>query len=398
MGSHRKKVGIIYRYGVVDHIELYPIIPDLLRELGSRADVFYIGPNRAKIGKQHHYPGVQYVHIPFRVERKSFREKLLKALLWYLYLPFIALYCRFKKMDIIWIDESSLPTQARIVQVFSGCRVAQTVCDFFIDIYKEQSLLLRSLAGLLDRIDRHSWKKSAGIFTRTDAMRQYLKTHDVPCEVQTVRDAVLPDLFIQVNATALRSRLGYSKDDVVLCHHGILHPNKGIPLFLDYLADYFPNHPNLKFLIIGDGPARSDVESKITRHAMQDRVIMTGWLSDHEQVNQHLCAADIGLVMRLAEFHDHFHVTGACVHCMMAQLPVLSVNLRGVMEIIQNGEEGYIFDPNDKNSLFSQLDKLLDNKDERIQMGLKGRKKALAMFNPHDIAIQTAELIMKWAR
>jgi len=396
--TKKTRIGIIYRYGVVDHIELYPIIPDFLLELGSRAEVYYIGPNGKKIKEDHLYPGVKYICLPFSVSRKRFNEKFIKALLWYLYLPFIALHCRLKRLDIIWIDESSLPMQARIVQVISGCRVAQTVCDFFVDIYKDSSLLLRTLSGLLAKIDRKSWEKSAGIFTRTDAMRAHLVDAGVQCEIRTVRDAVLPDLFVPVDAAELRKELNYSDTDVVLCHHGILHPNKGIPLLLEYLADFFPKHPELKLLIIGDGPAHAEVEAAVKKYGMGNRVKMTGWLSSHAEVNRYLCAADIGLVMRLATYYDHFHVTGACVHCMMAQLPILSVNLRGVMEIIQDGEEGYIFDPKDKESLFRQLTKLMGNKNARLNMGIRGRQKALQIFNPKQIAKETVECLLSWSK
>jgi glycosyltransferase involved in cell wall biosynthesis len=395
--QRKPKVGILFRYGVVDHIELYPIIPDCLQELGKKADVYYIGPNRQKISSQHRYPGVKYVWVPFTVSRSSFREKVLKALLWYLWLPWLSLYCRLQRFDVIWIDESSLPAQAWIVQLLSGCPVAQTVTDFFVDIYKEQSRLLKLFSRLLDHLDRISWKRSAGIFTRTDELRNYLVDSGINCDVRTVRDAVLPDLFVPIDSFALRRKLGFSEDDVVICHHGILHPNKGIPWFIGQLGDFIPMHSELKILIVGDGPDAEAVRDVVRKHGMERQVVMTGWLANHVEVNKYLCAADIGLVMRLAAFHDHFHVTGACIHCMMAQLPILAANLRGVMEVVREGEEGFIFDPDDPATLRLQLEKMLESRERRLAMGERGRQKALLMFNPRQIASETADLLLSWA-
>ena len=152
--AQRLRIALIYRYGVHDHEELYPIIPKVLKQLGALCDVVYVGPNRQKGEGQYQFPGVRYLFVPFRVNRARTMDKVIKALLWYAWLPWLALYLRwFWRADLIWIDESSLPAQAWLVQWFSGRPVAVTVADFFLNIYSEHFVGLRPWVSLFNAID-----------------------------------------------------------------------------------------------------------------------------------------------------------------------------------------------------------------------------------------------------
>jgi len=391
-------MAFLYRYGVHDHSELYPIIPLVLEKLGQTCDVLYIGPNGHKVTDAYRFPGVRHMCVPFRVTRAKSRDKILKAILWYLHLPFLALYCRFWRADVIWIEESSLPTQGRVVQVFSGRPVVLTVTDFFLTIYGEARPLLRLLEKIVMPIDKKSWRKARGIFTRTDTVGQYVIDEGADARnVVTTRDAVLPDLYKPVDASRLREQLGFAPDDVVLVHHGILHPNKRIPMIVEWMAGPMSKDPRLKLLVVGGGPDLGRVKDTVQRCCMEKQVVLTGWLKHLREVNEHLSVGDIGLVMRTGHPTDHFHMTGALIHGMMCELPVLSVRLDGIREVVREGEEGYFFDPRVPDEFCAKLEKLAADRDLRETMGRKGREKALVEFDPVRIADKTVEALRRFA-
>ncbi|MBN1270388.1 MAG: glycosyltransferase [Kiritimatiellae bacterium] len=396
--ARRRRIAFLYRYGVHDHAELYPIIPLLLKKLGESHDVLYVGPNRHLCAERYRYPGVRYMFVPFRVNRSRSRDKVFKALLWYFYLPFLSLYCRFWRADLIWIEESSLPAQGRLVQIFSGRSVALTVTDFFLDIYGEDYPVLRVLARALDPVDRKSWRRARGIFTRTDTLGRYVVSQGADAaNVVTTRDAVLPDLFAPVEASALRAQLGFKPEDVVLVHHGILHPNKAIPLAVEWMAPLMREDPRLKLLLVGGGPDYAKVEALVREKGLGPQVVMTGWLAGHDAVNRHLNAADVGLVMRAGRATDHFHVTGALIHCMMCELPVLAVRLDGIREVVTEGEEGFFFEPGSRDEFVEKLSRLKADRALRKEMGRKGRAKALVEFDPQRITEKTVEALARFA-
>lgn len=394
------RVALLYRYGVHDHEELYPIIPEVLRQLGQQCEALYVGPNRRRAGAKYCFPGVRYRFLPFSVNRASTFDKVVKALLWYACLPCVAFYFRFIwRADLIWIDESSLPVQARLVQILSGRPLAVTVCDFFINIYSEKFSLLRLLDELLGAVDQKSWLKAAGLFTRTESLRRYLIEHGAcPERVVVTRDAVLPDLFVPIDATTVRRKLGFGDKDVVLCHHGILHPNKGILRIARWLIPALKSDPHLKLLVVGGGPDLQPLRELVRENQLQNQIILTGWLASHAEVNAHLNAADIGLVMRIGQRTDHFHVTGALIHSMICGLPVLACRLEGIQEIITEGREGMLFDPDSAEEFMQKLDFLRQNSAQRRVMGQNGRAKALSEFNPEHIAKQTVGALIGFAR
>lgn len=398
--DHPLRIALLYRYGVHDHKELYPIIPEVLRQLGRQCEVRYVGPNRRRAGVQYQFAGVCHRFLPFTVDRSSTFDKIIKALLWYAYLPFVALYFRFIwRADLIWIDESSLPAQGRLIQIISGRPLTITVCDFFINIYGEMFAWLRPLGAWLNAIDRRSWLKAAGLFTRTASLRRHLLAQGVsPERIVVARDAVLPNIFVPGNAADTRDKLGFNAADVVLCHHGILHPNKGIRRVAGWMLPALKTDPHLKLLIIGGGPELEPLREFVRQNQLQNQIVLTGWLASHTEVNAYLNAADIGLVMRIGQSTDHFHVTGALIHCMMCALPVLACRLEGIQEIVTEGREGVLFDPNSADEFLQKLAVLAQNSVQRRAMGQRGRAKALVAFNPENIAQQTVAALIQFAR
>lgn len=395
----RLRIALIYRYGVHDHQELYPIVPEVLKQLGAQCDVVYAGPNRRLVGTQYQFPGVRYLFVPFRVTRARTLDKVIKALLWYAWLPWLSLYFRWLwRADLIWIDESSLPVQARLVQWFSGRPVAVTVADFFLNIYSEHFAGFRPWVSLFNAIDLRSWGRAAGLFTRTDSLRRRLIASGVsPNRVITARDAVRSDLFTPGEAPEVRRQLGLTAEDVVLCHHGILHPNKGIPLVVQWMIPAMQADSHLKLLIVGGGPDYGIVQRLARSHQLERQIILTGWLPSHADVNAHLNASDIGLVMRVGRTMDHYHVTGALVHSMMSGLPVLACRLAGIQEIVEEGREGLLFDPQSPDEFLSKLARLCANRNLRCEMGCRGRNTALVQFDPNKIARQTVAALMQFA-
>lgn len=82
-----------------------------------------------------------------------------------------------------------------------------------------------------------------------------------PCDLNLYRP--LPD----AERAAARQSFGFAPDDIVLVHHGILHPNKGNDWILRALADIRAEVPQLRYLLIGDGPEMKPCASSFRNSA-----------------------------------------------------------------------------------------------------------------------------------
>ena len=331
--SSRPKIAFFFRYSPADHTELSPAVPALVQRLAENADVHYFG-----MGSHKPVPAAIREHAtlhlcPFKVNRASSRDKLGKALLWYLWLPWIGLRCRFMGVDVVYFNDY-LPLGAWFVRLFYGPNYVYWVADFLHHAYAEKARWFRPVAALIDALDFAAWRRTPLIFTHARATIAFLEQHGIPrSRVIPVHDPCDTDLYKPVPRVDARTRWNYHADDFVLVHHGILHPNKGIDRVISALAPLMKSDPRLHFLVVGAGPEWSNLKALVERLRLHEQVRFTGWLESLRDVNLALNAGDVGLVMRTGGAHDDFHTTSALVHNMAAGLAVLSARRGGMAEV-----------------------------------------------------------------
>ncbi len=342
-----KKIAFIHRYGLEGWICCGGhAIPYIVKELASDAEIHFFGPHTTESLNPELRAQLTLHELPYTHNRANPRDKFTKTLLWYLWLPWIALRCRIMGVKLIWNDET-VPLTAPILRLFFGKQVAITVMDFFMRIYTQNHPWLHWLRDLVEWIDLQSWKKLPLIFTKVLYTQEFLSEKGVPKEVMHLyRNPVDHTKFHPVDAetrAATRAHYGYTDDHVVMTHHGILHPNKGNDWVLHRLAELKDDLPQLRFLLIGNGPEMDNVKALAKELSLQDIVTFTGWLPTENELNNALASTDIGLVMRIGQETDHFHMTDTLAHEMACAKPILAVDLKGIAEVITDGETGFLF-------------------------------------------------------
>jgi glycosyltransferase involved in cell wall biosynthesis len=69
------------------------------------------------------------------------------------------------------------------------------------------------------------------------------------------------------------------------------------------------------------------------------------------------------------------------IEAMAMELPVVSTNCDGVLDIVVEGETGLYVPPRNSTELASALLRLIDDPDLRRRLGLAGRKRVLDLFD-----------------
>jgi glycosyltransferase involved in cell wall biosynthesis len=64
----------------------------------------------------------------------------------------------------------------------------------------------------------------------------------------------------------------------------------------------------------------------------------------------------------------------ASLEALSCATPVIATNVGGIPEIVRNGENGILIPPNNVTQLVHAIQFLLDNKDKRVSLGLRGRQ------------------------
>ena len=102
--------------------------------------------------------------------------------------------------------------------------------------------------------------------------------------------------------------------------------------------------------------------------------------------------------MRSGGTYDDFHTTSALVHTMAAGVAVLSARRGGMAEVITDGENGFLFDPDNMSEFRDKLLKLKASPDLRRRFGAIAREQARDLFSISRVVDRISEPLLKLVR
>jgi len=139
------------------------------------------------------------------------------------------------------------------------------------------------------------------------------------------------------------------------------------------VAKAVKSFPGIKYVIAGDGEEKDEIASLIRELGVEKNVFLLGWTNDVASLFK---ACDINLLTSLSEAFPYSLLEGAREECA-----TISSNVGGVSALIDDGENGYIFEPGDAESLAGYLVKLAEDSDLRISFAKSIREKAEREFS-----------------
>ena len=397
--SRIKKIAFIHRYGLEGWICCGGhAIPGIVANVSCDTEIHFFGPKSTEPSNPGLREQVVLHELPYQWDRACPTDKITKTLFWYFWLPLIGIRCRLMGIRLIWNDET-VPLTAPILRIFYGENIAITVMDFFMRIYTQNHPRLYWLRDWIEHIDMVAWKKLPLVFTKVLYTQEYLAEQGVPRNVMHLyRNPIDHTLFHPIDESirkATRHEFGFSDDDIVLSHHGILHPNKGNDWILQRLTELKSDVPNLKYLLIGNGPEMNNLKQLAEELGIADRVVFAGWLPSETELNHALASADIGLVMRIGQETDHFHMTDTLAHEMACEKPVLAVNLKGIAEVLDDGNNGFLFPTNTPVEFTGKIQKLVSSPDLRKRMAAAAHLRSLEISDIDNSSQSTAKLLLE---
>lgn len=140
---------------------------------------------------------------------------------------------------------------------------------------------------------------------------------------------------------------------------GRLEKEKDFLTLLDVFKIINEKYSDVKLKIVGEGLQRREIEEKIEKLNLNNKVILTGRISSQE-VQEQMSASSVFVLTSLCE-------SFSLVLCeaMEIGLPCVSFNIDvGPKEIIQSGINGYLIDNRDVNNMASCIENLLIDENE----------------------------------
>jgi glycosyltransferase involved in cell wall biosynthesis len=154
-----------------------------------------------------------------------------------------------------------------------------------------------------------------------------------------------------------RRSLGIADDEVVLTFISRLVWEKGPDVFAAVVAALTERGIPHRSLIVGDGPARADLEERLPR------TIFTGYLSGGDLARAY-ASADVFLFP--SETETFGNVT---LEAMASGLPTICAEATGSTTLVQHGETGFLAPPRQLEAFLGFAEQLINDAGRREQMG-----------------------------
>jgi glycosyltransferase involved in cell wall biosynthesis len=163
-------------------------------------------------------------------------------------------------------------------------------------------------------------------------------------------------------------------DKDVLIQIGAVDKNKNQIFAVKCLKKILPEFPDLKLLIVGDGPQLNEIAKYIKENKLNQNVFLTGQIKRSECFYL-LSKSDILL---LTSFTEAFPVV--FLEAMLNCLPIVSFEVGGASDVIENGTTGFLTPANDMTIFTTKITHLLRNPSLIKSMGNEGKKKLYKQF------------------
>jgi phosphatidylinositol alpha-1,6-mannosyltransferase len=150
---------------------------------------------------------------------------------------------------------------------------------------------------------------------------------------------------------------------------------KGIDLVIQILPTLIREFPNLVYLIAGEGPDRSRLESIARKNRVSGSIRFIGQIP-YEKMPDIYRSADV-FIMPSREEPQHTSIEGFGIVFLEASasgLPIVAGKSGGTADAVRDGETGFLIPPDDRQTLLNTLQRLLKEPDLRRKMGLAGRR------------------------
>jgi glycosyltransferase involved in cell wall biosynthesis len=166
----------------------------------------------------------------------------------------------------------------------------------------------------------------------------------------------------------VRRELGFEEGDVVIGKIARLFHLKGHEFLLAAAPGIVERHPEARFLLVGDGVLREEIENSLERMGLRDRFVFTG-LVPPSRIPELIAVMDI-----VAHTSQWEGLARVLPQGLIAGKPVVSYDVGGAREVVRPGETGYLLPRDDVDGLVQALSELVADVGLRERLGSRGRE------------------------
>lgn len=247
-------------------------------------------------------------------------------------------------------------------------------------------IILHGEHGMIDFMDgyRKRLKKFICSFTdRVTTVSEGLKEDvhamwGIPEEkIVVIQNGVDREKFRKINISTIRDikkSLNIMENEIILGTVGRLSDQKNYPFLLQAIKEIRSSDRKVKLVIVGEGPLRSELERMVDRLSIESNVIFLG---ERKDIPELLSIMDIFLFPA----YKGEGIANVLLEAMSIGVPVVSSDIKGNIEVVENDKTGFIFPSNNLQIFINKINQLIDNSQLRSNFSTASIDRINKMFS-----------------
>lgn len=223
---------------------------------------------------------------------------------------------------------------------------------------------------------RYAIRSSSRLIVLANHARQWAAQHYgvPPDQIDVVVNGVDPNRFQnQADASFIRQQLGL-QGAVVVGYAGTFLEWQGVFEFVRAAAHVLAQQPNVRFLMVGDGPDFGQTRDLAEKLGIADRFIFTG-LVHSEDVPAYMRAMDVFLLARpVHHLKNQLAMPLKLLEAMAVGSTVVVTPVHGLTEVVHHGENGLVVSDSTPTSIAQTVVELVVNQQLRARLALAARR------------------------
>jgi len=261
--------------------------------------------------------------------------------------------CRYVKENRISVI-NSFELKGLLVALFVKCygnpglRVVHHAVDLLHSFSVRQKCVLWLLLQLVD-----------AVICNSKQAKEIIKNKYLPeAKIRVIYNGVDTGLFTRtdyVQGEQLRIKYGVNKNEIIIGTVANFRKEKNYPFLIDGFKRLLERYPALRLLCVGGGTYLDDIKRNVNENGLSGKAIFTGYTQD---VASHIAIMDVFVLCSLKESFPN-----ALIQAMSMEVPVVASSVGGCREIVENGENGLLFEPNDRAEFINAVSRLIEDKE-----------------------------------
>lgn len=353
-------------------------LAESLANAGKQTGVIYLG-EKIPPGRNHRNCGYKLYKMPYLPIRKGYSKGLKGSFKYAIKraesgILHALLQLRFKShVPDVLIFNDYVPSTVNVLDRY-GDRYKTVyvvhVSPHYIKNFEEKIVLAELLAVFKT--------SDALVFVSDECRKKWLSFPELRDKksyyIPNCADERVAENLLKVSKDTIREKLDMKRNKFYLVSVASLQERKGQDLLVKSAAALKEIAPNLEILIIGGGKGR--YAERLKSYVQQHNLDFVSFLGRKSNSMEYIYASDAFILTSRAEA-----LPLVILEAMVLQTPVLSSNIDGVPEMIDNRVSGLLFESENLESLVKMFEELFENEIETLSYAKRASQKYWENFS-----------------